>query len=65
VQSRLAERNKGSRQQTKFCLKVVPEQKQTIMQYQSAKSRLFLRIVVATPNLVTQARSTHPHVLQG
>jgi hypothetical protein len=55
-QARLAERNKGSRQQTKFCLNVVIEHKQTILQYQPVKSRPFLRVVVATPNLVTQAR---------
>jgi hypothetical protein len=55
-QARLAERNKGSRQQTKFCLKVVLEQKQTIMQFQPVKCRPFLKVVVATPNLVTQAR---------
>eukprot|EP00884_Botryococcus_braunii_P008677 jgi/Botrbrau1/17810/Bobra.0127s0057.1 len=57
LNARLAERNKGSRQQTKFCLKVVLEQKQTIMQFQPVKCRPFLKVVVATPNLVTQARA--------
>ena len=32
-------------------------QKQSIWHYQPLKSCTFLRIVVATPNLVTQARS--------
>ncbi len=30
------------------------------MHYQAARSRLFLRIVVATPNLVAQARGAAP-----
>lgn len=31
-------------------------QRQTVMHYQAARARAFLRIVVATPNLVAQAR---------
>ena len=54
----LGDRNKSSRQ-SKFCLRVEMHQKQTIMHYQPVKSRTFLRVVVATPNLVTQARSAH------
>ncbi|KAK9824535.1 hypothetical protein WJX72_011160 [[Myrmecia] bisecta] len=52
---RLKERNLKARQ-SKFCVAVVMEQKQTIMHYQAAKSKAFLRIVLATPNLVAQAR---------
>lgn len=55
-QRMLGDRNSKGGRQTKFCLRVDMEQKQTIMHYQPQKSRTFLRIVVATPNLVTQAR---------
>lgn len=52
---RLAERNQKSRQK-RFCLAVQPEQRQSVMHYQPLKSRTFLKIIVATPNLVAQAR---------
>lgn len=57
----LAERNGKGGRQSKFCLKVEMAQKQSIWHYQPSKSCTFLRIVVATPNLVTQARSAIAH----
>ncbi|CAL8467309.1 g6846 [Coccomyxa elongata] len=57
----LGDRNSKGGRQTKFCLRVDMKQKQTIMHYQPQKSRTFLRIVVATPNLVTQARGMLEH----
>ena len=52
----LADRNSKGGRQNRFCLSVTLEQKQTIMHYQPLKSKAFLRITVATPNLVTQTR---------
>ncbi|CAL5224971.1 g7745 [Coccomyxa viridis] len=52
----LADRNGKGGRQSKFCLKVEMAQKQSIWHYQPVKSCTFLRVVVATPNLVTQAR---------
>ena len=54
VQSRLLEQTKGSG--SKLCVAVRLEQKQTAMHFQSAKHRQFLKIVLATPTLVTKAR---------
>ena len=59
VQRMLAERNGKGGRQSRFCLAVEMAQKQSIWHYQPLKSCTFLRIVVATPNLVTQARSMH------
>ena len=56
AQRMLAERNGKGGRQSKFCLKVEMTQKQSIWHYQPIKSCTFLRVVVATPNLVTQAR---------
>ena len=61
----LADRNSKGGRQNRFCLSVTLEQKQTIMHYQPLKSKAFLRITVATPNLVTQTRglalaTSHP-----
>ena len=53
----LAERNGKGGRQSRYCLAVEMAQKQSIWHYQPLKSCTFLRIVVATPNLVTQARS--------
>lgn len=53
-QGRLVERSKGKG--TKLCVAVYIEQKQTIMHYQPVKKRQFLKIVLATPTMVTQAR---------
>ena len=59
MQTALSQRNsKGG--QTRWCLKVEGQQRQTIWHYQAARSRPFLRVVVATPQLVTQARSRSP-----
>lgn len=55
----LADRNGKGGRQSKFCLKVEMAQKQSIWHYQPVKSCTFLRVVVATPNLVTQARGAH------
>ena len=55
----LAERNSKGGRQSRFCLKVEMVQKQSIWHYQPLKSCTFLRVIVATPNLVTQARSAH------
>ena len=52
----LADRNSKGGRQNKFCLSVTMQQKQTIMHYQPLKAAVFLRITVAVPNLVTQAR---------
>jgi hypothetical protein len=52
----LADRNSKGGRQNKFCLSVTMQQKQTIMHYQPLKAAAFLRITVAVPNLVTQAR---------
>ena len=52
----LAERNSKGGRQNKFCLSVAMQQRQTIMYYQPIKAATFLRITVAVPNLVTQAR---------
>lgn len=60
----LGDRNSKGGRQSKFCLGVAMVQKQTIMHYQPQKSRTFLRITVATPNLVTQARGDHSLRLQ-
>ncbi|KAK9916868.1 hypothetical protein WJX75_008145 [Coccomyxa subellipsoidea] len=57
----LGDRNSKGGRQSKFCLGVQMVQKQTIMHYQPQKSRAFLRITVATPNLVTQARGMLEH----
>ena len=57
LQTQLSARNQKSRQK-RFCLAVLMEQKQTVMHYQPQKTRTFLKIVVATPNLVVQARGT-------
>ena len=57
MQRMLAERNGKGGRQSRYCLAVELAQKQSIWHYQSLKSCTFLRIVVATPNLVTQARS--------
>ena len=57
VQRMLAERNGKGGRQSRYCLAVETAQKQSIWHYQPLKSCTFLRIVVATPNLVTQARS--------
>ena len=53
-QGRLIERSKG--RGTKLCVAVRMEQKQTAMHYQPVKKRLFLKVVLATPTMVTQAR---------
>ena len=47
------ERNGNPRQ----CLRVELTRKQTMMYYQPHKSRLFLKIVLSTPNLVAPCRS--------
>ena len=52
----LADRNSKGGRQNRFCLSVTLQQRQTIMHYQHQKSSAFLRITVATPNLVTQTR---------
>ena len=57
MQRMLAERNGKGGRQSRYCLAVEMAQKQSIWHYQPLKSCTFLRIVVATPNLVTQARS--------
>ena len=54
IQGRLVERSKGKG--TKLCVAVRMERKQTAMHYQSVKQRAFLKIVLATPTMVTQAR---------
>ncbi len=59
MQRMLADRNGKGGRQSKFCLKVEMAQKQSIWHYQPVKSCTFLRVVVATPNLVTQARGAH------
>ena len=55
AQVKLHERNPKSRQ-TKFCTSIRVEQKQTVMHYQPAASLPFLRIGLATPNLVPQCK---------
>ena len=55
MQSVLRSKEKGPTP-GKLCLGVFMEQKQSIMHYQPAKSRQFLRIVLATPNLVSRTR---------
>lgn len=57
-QSRLLEQNKGK--STQLCVAVRLERKQTAMHFQSAKHRQFLKIVLATPTLVTKARGQTP-----
>ena len=42
--------------QNKFCTAVLIEQRQTVMHYQREKSRMFLRIVMSTPDLVSKCR---------
>lgn len=54
MQGRLVERSKGKG--TKLCVAVRIERKQTAMHYQSVKKKAFLKIVLATPTMVTQAR---------
>lgn len=54
----MVERSKG--RGTKLCVAVYIEQKQTIMHYQPVKKRQFLKIVLATPTMVTQARGDIP-----
>ena len=54
MQGRLIERSKGKG--TKLCVAVRIERKQTAMHYQSVKKKAFLKIVLATPTMVTQAR---------
>ena len=56
AQRMLADRNGKGGRQSKFCLRVEMAQKQSIWHYQPVKSCTFLRVIVATPNLVTQAR---------
>ena len=55
MQSVLRSKEKGPTP-GKLCLGVYMEQKQSIMHYQPAKSRQFLKIVLATPNLVSRTR---------
>ena len=55
-QGKLAARNSRGGRQSRFCLRVELVQRQTVMHYQAARACAFLRIVVATPNLVAQAR---------
>ena len=55
-QGKLAARNSRGGRQSRYCLRIELVQRQTVMHYQAARSRSFLRIVVATPNLVAQAR---------
>ena len=55
MQSVLRSKEKGPTP-GKLCLGVYMEQKQSIMHYQPSKSRQFLRIVLATPNLVSRTR---------
>ena len=62
-QGKLAARNSRGGRQSRFCLRVELVQRQTVMHYQAARSRAFLRIVVATPNLVAQARGARPGFL--
>ena len=59
-QGKLAARNARGGRQSRFCLRIELVQRQTVMHYQAARSRAFLRIVVATPNLVAQARGAPP-----
>jgi hypothetical protein len=59
LQGKLASMNPKS-WQTKFCTSIRVEQKQTVLFYQSEASRAFLRIGLATPNLVPQVRSELP-----
>ena len=59
-QGRLIERSKGKG--TKLCVAVRIEQKQTCMHYQPTKQRQFLKIVLATPTMVTQARGKFYHM---
>lgn len=47
------DRTKNARQ----CLRVELARKQTMMHYQPHKDRLFLRVVLAGPNLVAPCRS--------
>ncbi|KAL0028520.1 hypothetical protein WJX77_011509 [Trebouxia sp. C0004] len=54
LNGRLVERSKGKG--TKLCVAVRIERKQTAMHYQSVKKKAFLKIVLATPTMVTQAR---------
>ncbi len=63
MQGRLVERSKGKG--TKLCVAVRIERKQTAMHYQSVKKKAFLKIVLATPTMVTQARGqpTLLHIL--
>lgn len=56
AQGKLAARNSRGGRQSRYCLRLELVQRQTVMHYQAARSRSFLRIVVATPNLVAQAR---------
>ena len=54
---KLAGRSKGSNGRGQLaCLAVRVQQKQTVMHWQPHKSRPFLQIVLASPNLVTAAR---------
>ena len=57
MQGQLAGKVRGGGKQ-RLCCRVDLEQKQTVMHYQPTKTRPFLKIVVATPNLVTQAKGT-------
>ena len=61
-QAKLSERSRGSGRAPRFCLAVRVHQKQTVMHWQPHKTRPFLQIVVASPNLVTQARGAGPAV---
>lgn len=45
--------------QTVFCTNIRVEQKQTVLHYQPETSRPFLRIGLATPNLVPQTKSEY------
>jgi hypothetical protein len=60
AQGKLAARNSRGGRQSRYCLRIELVQRQTVMHYQAARSRSFLRIVVATPNLVAQARGAAP-----
>ena len=55
AQAKLHERNSKS-QQSKFCTSIRVEHKQTVMHYQPQASLPFLRIGLATPNLVPQCK---------
>ena len=55
-QGKLQSMNPKSRQSV-FCTNIRVEQKQTVLYYQPEARRPFLRVGLATPNLVPQTRS--------